>query len=145
VDGQRLEAGWRRQPADPARLGAGSQAFTILNDEERGPASVRAAVGALALAADVTGEQPYVEALVRPLGGRVQRRLRVDSPANRRVIMLNERLIHVLYAGLACLARLGVVSSVARRVRLSIMAMRIMVVEVSRRVSQSRARRGGIA
>src|SRR5689334_17709805 len=59
-----------------ARLGAtdppfrpdwarGSQAYALLHDEGRDPASIRAGVGALALAADVVAEEPYVAALAR--------------------------------------------------------------------------------
>jgi NTE family protein len=68
VDAQRLEA--RMGESDPPirpDWGRGSQAFSILNDEERDPASIRAAVGQLALAADVIGEEPYVAVLARRL------------------------------------------------------------------------------
>jgi len=68
VDGQRLEA--RLGDTDPPirpDWQRGSQAFAILNDESRDPASIRAAVGELALAADVIDEEPYVAALARRL------------------------------------------------------------------------------
>lgn len=68
VDAQQIEA--RLDDADPPispDWERGTQAFTILNDEERDPASIRAAVGELALAADVIGEEPYVATLRRRL------------------------------------------------------------------------------
>lgn len=68
VDAQRLEA--RLGDGDPPirpDWERGSQAFAILTDETRDPASIRAEVGALALAADVIDEQSYVTALARRL------------------------------------------------------------------------------
>jgi NTE family protein len=68
VEAQRLEArlGDQDPPIRPDWQ-RGSEAFAILNDEERDPASIRAAVGELALAADVIPEEPYVAALSRRL------------------------------------------------------------------------------
>jgi NTE family protein len=66
VDAQRLEA--RLGDSDPPirpDWARGSQAFALLNDAGRDPARIRAGVGALALAADVVAEEPYVEALSR--------------------------------------------------------------------------------
>ncbi|MEV6850121.1 patatin-like phospholipase family protein [Actinoplanes sp. NPDC051411] len=68
VDAQRLEA--RLGESDPPirpDWARGSEAFAILNDEGREPASIRAAVGELALAAEVIDEEPYVAALARRL------------------------------------------------------------------------------
>ncbi|MDR7274439.1 patatin-like phospholipase family protein [Catenuloplanes atrovinosus] len=45
----------------------GTAVFTLLNDERMEPASIRAAVGELALAADVVEEDPYVASLGRRL------------------------------------------------------------------------------
>ncbi|MDG4826474.1 patatin-like phospholipase family protein [Asanoa sp. WMMD1127] len=49
----------------------GSEVFALLSDSSRDPAEVRARVGALARAAAVVAEQPYVESLRRrlPLAG----------------------------------------------------------------------------
>ncbi|MFI5845477.1 patatin-like phospholipase family protein [Catenuloplanes sp. NPDC051500] len=68
VDAARLEA--RLTDADPPMQpdwARGTEVFGLLNDTERDPASVRAAVGTLALAADVVAEEPYVIALGRRL------------------------------------------------------------------------------
>jgi NTE family protein len=68
VEAQRLEArlGDQDPPIRPD-WARGSEAYAILNDEERDPASIRAAVGQLALAADVIAEEPYIKALTRRL------------------------------------------------------------------------------
>jgi NTE family protein len=68
IEAQRIEA--RLGDTDPPikpDWARGTQAFTILNDEERDPASIRAAVGELALAADVISEDAYVATLTRRL------------------------------------------------------------------------------
>jgi NTE family protein len=68
VDGQRIEA--RLSDQDPAvrpDWERGSQAYAILNDEDRDPADIRAAVGRLALEADVIDEEPFVASLARRL------------------------------------------------------------------------------
>ncbi|WP_433292607.1 patatin-like phospholipase family protein [Actinoplanes sp. CA-030573] len=68
VDAQRLEA--RLGAGDPPirpDWERGSQAFAILTDETRDPASIRAEVGALALAANVIDEHSYVTSLARRL------------------------------------------------------------------------------
>jgi NTE family protein len=68
VEAQRLEArlGDEDPPIRPD-WARGSEAFTILNDEDRDPAEIRAAVGRLALDADVIAEEPYVAAIARRL------------------------------------------------------------------------------
>ncbi|AGZ41322.1 patatin-like phospholipase family protein [Actinoplanes friuliensis] len=68
VDAQRLEA--RLGASDPPirpDWARGAQAYALLNDEERDPAAIRAAVGALAVSANVIAEEPYVESLARRL------------------------------------------------------------------------------
>jgi NTE family protein len=68
VDAAGLEA--RLTDADPPvqpDWARGTEVFGLLNDAERDPASIRAAVGVLALAADVVAEEPYVTSLGRRL------------------------------------------------------------------------------
>lgn len=68
VEAQRIEA--RLGASDPPLrpdVVRGAQAFALLNDRTREPAAIRAGVGALALAADVGAEEPYVTALSRRL------------------------------------------------------------------------------
>jgi NTE family protein len=68
VDARSLEArlGASDPPFRPDWV-RGAQAFSILNDGDRDPASIRAAVGALAIAADVVPEEPYIASLTRRL------------------------------------------------------------------------------
>ncbi|MFB9238197.1 patatin-like phospholipase family protein [Plantactinospora siamensis] len=94
VTGALLAAGW--DPVDAAKIEAqpgaadppvrpdwarGAQAYALLNDAGRDPAAVRAGVGALALAADVGAEEPYVASLARrlPLTGWPARQLRITA------------------------------------------------------------------
>ncbi|MEU4244136.1 patatin-like phospholipase family protein [Actinoplanes sp. NPDC026619] len=68
ADARRLEA--RMGASDPPirpDWSRGSQAYAALTDDSRDPASIRAEVGALALAADVVPEEPYVAMLTRRL------------------------------------------------------------------------------
>ncbi|GAA0556953.1 patatin-like phospholipase family protein [Paractinoplanes ferrugineus] len=68
ADARHLEA--RTGAADPPihpDWARGSQAYAALTDETRDRASIRAEVGALARAADVIGEEPYLTMLARRL------------------------------------------------------------------------------
>lgn len=68
VAAQGLEA--RLGDADPPfepDWARGTEAYTLLNDDDRDPASIRAAVGRLALAATVVAEEPYIATLTRRL------------------------------------------------------------------------------
>ena len=68
VDARRMEAGLgASDPPIRPDWERGSQAYALLNDDDRDPASIRAAVGPLALAADVVAEEPYVAMLTNRL------------------------------------------------------------------------------
>ncbi|GIF67496.1 patatin [Asanoa ishikariensis] len=82
VDGAKLEA--RLADDDPPirpDWARGAEVFSLLSDESRDPAEVRARVGELALAARVGAEEPYVESLRRrlPLADWPARRLLVTA------------------------------------------------------------------
>lgn len=68
VDGAKIEArlGGEDPPIRPD-WARGSQAYALLNDETRDPAQIRAAVGRLALEAEVVAEEPYIASLTRRL------------------------------------------------------------------------------
>jgi NTE family protein len=68
VDGAKIEArlGGEDPPIRPD-WARGSQAYALLNDETRTPAQIRAAVGNLALEAEVVAEDPYIWSLTRRL------------------------------------------------------------------------------
>ncbi len=66
AEAQRIEAGAFDLPLQPDWV-RGAQAFALLNDDSRDKTEIRAAVGALALAADVVAEEVYVDALSRRL------------------------------------------------------------------------------
>jgi NTE family protein len=68
VDGAKIEArlGGEDPPIRPDWV-RGAQAYSLLNDETRDPADIRAAVGRLALDAKVVAEEPYIASLTRRL------------------------------------------------------------------------------
>ncbi|MEV4537705.1 patatin-like phospholipase family protein [Asanoa sp. NPDC049518] len=82
VDGAKLEAPLADDdPPIRPDWARGAEVFSLLGDESRDPAEVRARVGELALSARVGAEAPYVESLRRrlPPGGWPTRRLLVTA------------------------------------------------------------------